>query len=172
MTDADTNTTYTKLSEFTNDKGYITGITKDMIVSALGYTPSSSSGAGSLSDFGITATVTELNKLDGVTATTTELNYVDGVTSNIQTQLNNKADKTHGHKVADISDFPSTMTPSAHNQSASTITAGTFVDNVIAPASTAYTTAHIRNIKFTTDDPGEGTSASEPNGTLLCVYEK
>ena len=42
-----------------------------------------------LSSFGITATASELNKLDGVTATTTELNYVDGVTSNIQTQINN-----------------------------------------------------------------------------------
>lgn len=41
----------------------------------------------SLSSLGITATATELNKLDGVTATTMELNYVDGVTSNIQTQL-------------------------------------------------------------------------------------
>lgn len=39
---------------------------------------------------GVTATTTELNVLDGITATTTELNYVDGVTSNIQTQLNTK----------------------------------------------------------------------------------
>lgn len=44
----------------------------------------------SLSDLGITATATELNKLDGVTATTAELNYIDGVTSNIQTQLDSK----------------------------------------------------------------------------------
>ena len=43
-----------------------------------------------LSDLGVTATASELNKMDGVTATTTELNYCDGVTSNIQTQLNGK----------------------------------------------------------------------------------
>lgn len=43
-----------------------------------------------LSSFGITATVAELNRMDGITATTTELNYTDGVTSNIQTQLNAK----------------------------------------------------------------------------------
>lgn len=42
-----------------------------------------------LSSFGITATATEINKLDGATITTTELNYLDGVTSNVQTQLNN-----------------------------------------------------------------------------------
>ena len=40
---------------------------------------------------GLTATVSELNILDGVTATTTELNYVDGVTSDIQTQIDGKA---------------------------------------------------------------------------------
>ena len=48
---------------------------------------------GSLNDgtTTLTATVAELNILDGVTATATELNYTDGVTSNIQTQLDAKA---------------------------------------------------------------------------------
>lgn len=57
----------------------------------------------SLSDLGVTATVAELNKLDGVTATATELNYVDGVTSNIQTQLNSKAASNHTHSTASTS---------------------------------------------------------------------
>jgi hypothetical protein len=39
---------------------------------------------------GLTATITELNTLDGITSTVTELNYTDGVTSSIQTQLNAK----------------------------------------------------------------------------------
>jgi hypothetical protein len=39
----------------------------------------------------ITSTAAELNILDGVTATAAELNFVDGVTSNIQTQLDAKA---------------------------------------------------------------------------------
>ena len=52
------------------------------------------SASGALSNLGLTATASELNKLDGMTATTTELNYVDGVTSNIQTQLNGKASTT------------------------------------------------------------------------------
>lgn len=42
-----------------------------------------------VSNLGFTATVTEINRLDGITATTTELNYVDGVTSPIQTQIDN-----------------------------------------------------------------------------------
>ena len=61
-----------------------------------------------LGSFGITATAAELNKLDGVTATATEINYVDGVTSNIQTQLDNKAAKSHTHTVANISDLTAT----------------------------------------------------------------
>ena len=40
-----------------------------------------------LSDFGVTASASELNVLDGITASTAELNYTDGVTSNIQDQL-------------------------------------------------------------------------------------
>lgn len=36
----------------------------------------------------------------GVTATATELNYMDGVTSNVQTQLNGKANSTHTHNYA------------------------------------------------------------------------
>lgn len=43
-----------------------------------------------MAQLGVTATVSELNKMDGITATTTELNYTDGVTNNIQTQLNGK----------------------------------------------------------------------------------
>lgn len=45
---------------------------------------------------GVTATASEINKLDGLTATTTELNYVDGVTSAIQTQLDAKMPKAGG----------------------------------------------------------------------------
>ena len=45
---------------------------------------------------GFTGSTTELNILDGVTATTAELNFVDGVTSNIQTQLNGKATTAQG----------------------------------------------------------------------------
>ena len=44
--------------------------------------------AQALTNLGLTATASELNKLDGVTATTTELNHIKGVTSNIQKQLN------------------------------------------------------------------------------------
>lgn len=49
---------------------------------------------------GITATTTELNILDGVTATTAEINYLDGVTSSIQTQLDGKAASGHTHSYA------------------------------------------------------------------------
>src|SRR5574343_497946 len=54
---------------------------------------------------GLTASVSELNILDGATLTTTELNYVDGVTSPIQTQFSNKANLTHTHGTADITNL-------------------------------------------------------------------
>ena len=39
----------------------------------------------------------------GITATATELNYMDGVTSNVQTQLNGKAASSHSHSTATTS---------------------------------------------------------------------
>lgn len=56
----------------------------------------------SLSSFGVTATAEELNKLDGCVVTTEELNYLDGVKSNIQTQLNEKANSLHNHDASNI----------------------------------------------------------------------
>lgn len=47
-----------------------------------------------LGNLGITATASELNKLDGTTVTTQEINYLDGVSSSIQTQLNGKVPTT------------------------------------------------------------------------------
>lgn len=47
-----------------------------------------------LGNLGITATASELNKLDGATVTTQEINYLDGVSSSIQTQLNGKVPKS------------------------------------------------------------------------------
>lgn len=80
--------------------GAITGIT-DIAIADGG--TGSSTAAGALINFGLTATAAELNTLDGITASvaelnildgvttsTAELNFVDGVTSAIQTQLNAK----------------------------------------------------------------------------------
>lgn len=57
-----------------------------------------------LNDFGVTASTTELNILDGVRATTTEINYLDGVTSNIQTQIDSKQDEISGGASTIVSD--------------------------------------------------------------------
>jgi hypothetical protein len=62
-------------------------------------------GYTTLGEFGITATASELNILDGATLTTIELNHVDGVTGPIQTQLDGKAASVHTHTSTNITDF-------------------------------------------------------------------
>lgn len=81
------------------------------------------------------------------------------------------APTTHDHTVSDIEDFPSTMPPSAHNQSASTITDGTFAGDVSVPASTSYGSSLVRNSVFTSTDPGPNATVQYPNGTIIYVYE-
>lgn len=62
--------------------------------------------------------------------------------------------------------LPSTMPPSAHNQSASTITAGTFsATGVKAKTGTDYTTARVRNASLATAAP-----SSLANGDMCLVY--
>ena len=51
----------------------------------------------------------------GVTATATELNYVDGVTSNIQTQLNGKAASLHTHTASQVLDLATVATSGSYN---------------------------------------------------------
>ena len=58
-----------------------------------------------LNDFGVTASVTELNILDGVRATTTELNYLDGLNSNVQDQINNTWNLSRGTSIPQSSDL-------------------------------------------------------------------
>ena len=71
----------------------------------------------------------------------------------------------------EITSKPTSFTPATHNQAASTITAGTFAGQVVAPAGTDYTTNRIRNSVFTTTDPGAGASVSYANGSTIDVYE-
>lgn len=98
-----------------------------------------------LTNLGITATASELNKLDGVTATTTELNYVDGVTSNIQTQLNGKASSSHTHNYAGSSSAGGSATSANKLATARTITlAGAATGNVSFDGSTDVTLTSTR----------------------------
>lgn len=109
--------------------------------------------AQALINLGLTATAAELNKMDGITASTTELNYIKGVTSAIQTQINGKA-------------------ASSHNQSASTITAGTLAGkvNANATAKATLTDSQVRDIKASTTDLTAGTSTLT-TGDIYLVYE-
>lgn len=66
-----------------------------------------------------------------------------------------------------LEEVDSKYAPISHNQAASTITAGTFAGVVKVPASTAYTTAQVRNIVVVASDVGAGASVSYPNGTIV-----
>ena len=107
--------------------------------------------AGALTNLGITATAAELNKMDGVTASTAELNYVDGVTSNIQTQLDEKANSNHTHNYAGSSSAGGAATSANKlNTDAGSATQPVYFSNGI-PVKTTYTLGASvpSNAKFT-----------------------
>ena len=88
---------------------------------------------------GITATTAELNKLDGVTATTTEINYLDGVTSGIQSQLDAKSSSSHTHKYAGSSSVGGAATSANKlNTDAGSATQPVYFSNGV-PVATTYT---------------------------------
>lgn len=66
-----------------------------------------------------------------------------------------------------------TRTPKAHNQAASTITAGTLAGQVNANTTAMDTlaTAQVRDACIVDADPGEGTASSLPAGTLVFSKE-
>lgn len=76
-------------------------------------------------------------------------------------------DLTDKPNIPDVSGFAL----SYHTQDASTITAGTFAGNVVAPASIDYTTMMLRNSILTDTDTGENAIVSYPNGSLVFVYQ-
>lgn len=80
--------------------------TNDTDINRLANTSGVNTGDQTLGSFGITATATELNVLDGIpgTLTATELGYVDGVTSSIQTQLNNKIENLSAFDTDDLAE--------------------------------------------------------------------
>lgn len=92
--------TYTSLTVDTN--GHVTAGSNPTVPITRGGT-GATSASGALANLGLTATASEINKLDGVSVSTTEINHLSGSTKNVQTQLNGKADLSHGNHVPDIS---------------------------------------------------------------------
>ena len=86
--------------------------------------------------------------------------------------LKGKAASSHTHTRSQISDFPTSMTPVAHNQAAGTITAGTLAGKVRANAAAAKTLAdaQVRDIYAGTTDMTAGTTALT-DGVVYLFYE-
>lgn len=80
-----------------------------------------------------------------------------------------KASTKPTYKYSEITDKPSTFTPSSHNQGASTITAGTLGGKVQANASAmaTLTNAQLRDAVILDSDPGEGATVSYNPGTIV-----
>ena len=90
----------------------------------------------------------------GITATAAELNYMDGVTSNVQTQLNGKANSSHTHSIENVSGLQTALdakAASSHTHSAANVTSGTF---------------DIARIPSIPDSKITGISASKITGTI------
>lgn len=80
------------------------------------------------------------------------------------------APKEHTHTKSQITDFPTSMTPTAHNQAASTITTGTFNSTATyAKSGTDYTTYRIRNVAANTSAMTAG-STSLSSGNIYLQY--
>ena len=112
----------------------------------------------------------------GITATAEELNYCDGVTSNIQTQLNGKADASHTHNYLPLSGGTLTgaltstsITPSADStydlgsssEGYRNVYADTFTGNLTGTATKASQLATARTITLS----GDVTGSASFNGT-------
>jgi hypothetical protein len=99
---SDIPTVPTNVSSFTNDAGYITGITSSMITTALGYTPGTSNFSGSYNDLtnkpSIPTATSDLTNdsgfITGITSSdvTTALGYTPG-TSNFSGDYDDLTDK-------------------------------------------------------------------------------
>lgn len=79
---------------------------------------------------------------------------------------------SHKHTKSEITDFPTSMTPTAHNQAASTITAGTLAGKVQANATAmaTLTNAQVRDIVVLASAT-EGGTTSLPDGTIVFTKE-
>lgn len=126
--------------------GGVTQITSDMVTGALGYIP-----------------VTP-QQLEATNETAAAAQKAAG---EAKTLAEGAAPSGHTHSKSDIADFPTSMIPTAHDQSASTITAGTFAGQVVANASAQTPgTALLRNSKLVSAD-----TTPSNNGEICWTYK-
>ena len=94
----------TKTSQLTNDSGFKTtdnNTTYTLTKSGSTITLTGSDGSTTSVDDSDSIVSYSLESFD-IIVSATELNYCDGVTSNIQTQLNGKAESIHNHDAGNI----------------------------------------------------------------------
>jgi hypothetical protein len=162
--------------------GGITNITSDMVVDALGYNPvtpqqleaTNETATAAQKTAGEAKTLAGNAQPKGDYALRSEIpavpvQSVNGKTGAVQLAASDVGASPTGHKhtKSDITDFPTSMTPTAHNQAASTITAGTFAGQVVAKASAQTPgTALLRNSKIVSAD-----TTPSNNGEICWTYK-
>ena len=99
----------------------------------------------------------------GITATTAELNYVDGVTSNIQTQLNGKANSSHAHSISDVTNLQSVLDTKTNQNAFSNIKVGT--TTIAADTTTDTLTLAGSNVTLTADVTNDKVTIAVADGT-------
>lgn len=107
------------------------------------------------------------NMLAGIPEGTTVAEYIKENFKDIDPEDFGAASREHDHTIDNISDFPTSMPPTAHDHAASSVTAGTFAGQVVANASGQTPGTYlVRNSKL---------SASEEtptvNGQICWQYE-
>ena len=112
----------------------------------------------------------------GITATATELNYMDGVTSNVQTQLNRKAASSHTHTATQVTGLTASRALVSNSSGQIAVSAVTstelgYLDGVTSSIQTQLNnkanSSHTHNYAGSSSAGGAATSAAKLNGINL-----
>ena len=103
-----------KTSQLENDSGYITGISKSDVTTALGYTPPTTNttyGVATSSALGLVKSGTDItvDSSGNVSVNDDSHNHVISNVDGLQSALDGKSDTGHTHTKSEITDFPTSM---------------------------------------------------------------
>lgn len=162
------NTTYSKLSQFTNDSGFITSA-GSISGNAATATTLSSTLAINKGGTGATDAATARTNLGlGTAATCAATSFMTSTPAQIEF-----AGTTSGSGHGGYIDFHFNGSTADYTSRIIEASSGVLSvsGNLTVGASTRYTTNQVRNGVLVTEDPGEGATVSYGSGSIIYVYE-